>query len=76
MAYFMTALIPAMAVAVVVILAKRTASHDFICKHCSKSFRIKWPKVVITEHTGDRYKLVCPHCNTKDWCIKQPKNHR
>ena len=72
MEYLFAVLIPIVAVAIVVILAKRIASHSFKCKHCSKEFNIKWSKVVITEHSGNEYLLVCPYCKTKDWCTEQP----
>lgn len=74
MEHFFTILIPITMVAIVVILAKRTASRNFKCKHCSKDFHIKWAKLLVTEHSGDDYKLLCPHCNTKGWCTAQPKN--
>lgn len=74
MEYVLTALIPIVAVVIVVILAKRIASHSFQCKHCSKEFRIKWSKVIVTEHSGNDYMLVCPNCKTKSWCAKQPKS--
>ena len=72
MEHLFAALIPIVAVAIVVILAKRIASHSFKCKHCFKEFNIKWSKVVITEHSGNEYLLVCPYCKTKDWCTEQP----
>ena len=71
MEYLVTLLIPAIAVTVVVILAKRIASHTFKCKHCTKEFHIKWSKVIVTEHFDNEYMLVCPHCKTKDWCAEQ-----
>lgn len=73
MEYFFMALVPLVSVAIVVILAKRIASHSFQCKHCSREFKIKWPKVVVTEHFGREYMLVCPYCKTKGWCTEQPK---
>ena len=74
MEYFFSALIPIAAAAMVVLLAKRIASHSFQCKHCSKAFRIKWPRVMITRHSGNDYLLVCPYCKTKDWCTEQPES--
>ena len=74
MEYLLTILIPVAALAVIVILAKGIASNFFKCKHCGKEFSIKWTKVIITEHSGNNYKLLCPHCNTKDWCTTQPKS--
>ena len=74
MQYFITILILIIAVAIVVILAKRISLHSFKCKHCSREFRIKWSKVVVTEHLGNDYMLVCPYCKTKDWCTEQTKN--
>ena len=74
MEYLFTLLIPAVAVTVVVILSKRIASHTFKCKHCSKEFRIKWSKVIVTEHSDNEYMLVCPHCKIKGWCTEQTKN--
>ena len=65
-------LIPIVAATIVVILAKRIASHTFKCKHCSKEFSIKWPKVIVTEHSDNEYMLVCPYCKTKDWCTERP----
>ena len=74
MEYLFTLLIPTVAVTIVVILAKRIASHTFKCKHCAKEFHIKWSKVLVTEHSDNEYMLVCPHCKTKDWCPEQTKN--
>lgn len=65
-------LILIVAATIVVILAKRIASHTFKCKHCSKEFSIKWSKVIVTEHSDDEYMLVCPCCKTKDWCTERP----
>lgn len=59
---------------VVVLAAKKTASHKFKCRHCSEEFYINWPVVIITEHSDSEYRLVCPFCKTKDWCTQQPKN--
>ena len=72
MEHLFTVLIPIVALAIVVILAKCIASHTFKCKHCSKEFNIKWLKVVVTEHFDNEYMLVCPYCKTKDWCTEQP----
>ncbi len=73
MGYIFAVLIPIIAVAIIVILAKCIASHAFKCKHCSKDFNIKWPKAIVAEHSGNEYMLVCPYCKTKDWCTEQPK---
>ena len=73
MEYFLAVLFPIAAAAIIVILAKRIASHAFKCNHCSKEFRIKWSKVVVTEHSGNEYMLVCPYCKTTGWCTEQPK---
>lgn len=73
MEYLFTVLIPIVAVAIVVILSKRIASHTFKCKRCSKEFNIKWSKVIVTEHSDNEYMLVCPYCETKGWCTEQPK---
>ena len=73
MEYLFTVLIPIVAVAIVVILVKRIASHNFICKQCSKEFNIRWSKVIVTEHSDNEYMLVCPYCETKGWCTEQPK---
>lgn len=32
-----------------------------------------YAKVVATEHSDNEYMLVCPYCETKDWCTEQPK---
>lgn len=72
MEYLLIFLIPTVAAAIIVILAKRIAAHSFKCKHCSKMFHIKWTKVIVTEHSENEYKLLCPHCKTKDWCTEQP----
>lgn len=71
MKYFLIALIPIVAAVIIVILARRAASHTFKCKHCSEEFNIKWSKVVVTEHSGNEYMLTCPYCETKDWCTEQ-----
>lgn len=73
MEYLQSALIPAVAVAIIVILAKRVASHAFKCKNCSEVFHIRWFQVIVTEHSGNDYKLLCPHCKTKGWCTEQRK---
>ena len=73
MALLFTVLIPIVAVAIVVILARRIASHTFKCKHCSGEFNIKWSRVVFTEHFDNEYLLVCPYCKTKGWCEEQKK---
>lgn len=73
MDFILIALILTTAAAVVVLLARRITTHEFKCKHCSKTFRIKWLKVIITEHFENEYMLVCPYCQTKDWCAEQPK---
>ena len=71
MEYIISALIPVIAVAIVVVLAKRIASHTFWCKHCFKEFKIRWSKVIVTEHSGNEYMLVCPYCKIKDWCTEK-----
>lgn len=73
MEYLFIVAIPIVALAIVVILAKRIASHTFKCKHCSREFSIKWSQVVITEHSGSEYKLLCPFCKVRDWCTEQLK---
>ncbi len=73
MDYLLIALILIMAIVVVVLIAKSISLHKFKCKHCSNEFNIKWPKIIITEHSGSEYKLVCPFCKIKDWCTEQPK---
>ena len=73
MKYFFLALIPIVAIAIIVILAKRISSHTFKCKHCSKEFGIKWFNVIVTMHSDNEYMLTCPHCKTKDWCTEQSK---
>ena len=73
MEYWIALLIPILAAAVIVLLAMRVASHSFQCKHCAGQFHIRWGRVLITVHSGSGYKLVCPHCGTKGWCVAQPK---
>ncbi len=75
MDFLFLALLFIVAAAVIVAVAKSIASHRFICKHCSKAFRIKWTKVITAEHSGSEYMLVCPFCKTKDWCTEQPPKH-
>lgn len=65
-----TALVIVIAVAIVIVIAKTTANHAFECKHCNKSFRIKWTKVLVTEHSDKEYMLLCPYCKVKDWCTE------
>lgn len=74
MDFLLIALIFILAAAVVILIAKNIASHKFKCRHCSGEFRINWWKVMTTEHSGSEYKLVCPFCKIKDWCIEQPKD--
>ena len=71
MDFLLIALIFAIAAAVVVIIAKNIASHTFKCRHCSKEFHVKWSRIIITEHSGCEYRLVCPFCKVKDWCTEQ-----
>ena len=66
-----TVLIPLVAVASVIGISSRIASHSFRCKHCSQDFRIKWTRVLFTQHSGNEYLLACPHCKAGDWCRKQ-----
>ena len=73
MDFILITLIFLVAAIVVVLIAKNIATHKFKCKHCSKTFRIKWPRVIVTEHSENEYMLVCPYCKTKDWCTEQPK---
>ena len=73
MEYWFWILIPIAAVTVIVILAKGIAAQVFKCKHCQKEFRIPWTKVIVTEHSGNDYKLLCPHCRIKGWCTGQGK---
>ena len=74
MEYFITALIPIIAIIVVILISKRIASHKFKCKHCFKEFTIKWTTVLITMHDKNEYLIKCPYCYIKDWCIKRQKN--
>ena len=57
MEYWIALLIPILAAAVIVLLAMRVASHSFQCKHCAGQFHIRWPRVLITVHSGSEYKL-------------------
>ena len=75
MEYLFTALIPIIAVTIIVMLAKHIAAHRFKCPRCGEEFHIQWQKVIVTEHSGSNYMLVCPHCKAKGWCAKQPGNH-
>ncbi len=74
MDYLLIALIFIAAAVVVILIAKSISSHTFKCRHCSKDFYVKWPKIIITEHSGSEYRLECPFCKTKDWCTEQTKN--
>ena len=60
-----------LAATIVVVLAKRTASHSFQCRHCGQKFEISWKRAIITEHSGSDYKLLCPACNVRDWCTQR-----
>ena len=71
-----TALIPVVAVIIIVITAKRIASHTFRCKNCSAEFKITPSNVLVTSHYKKEYMLTCPCCKTKDWCIALPENNR
>ena len=73
MEYLVAAIIPVVAVITVVIVAKRIASHTFICKNCSAEFKIAPLKVLVTSHCDNEYMLECPCCKTKDWCIMRSK---
>ena len=73
MEYLFALLVPLVAVAIIVAVSKRIASHTFKCRHCSEEFRIKWWAVISTKHADNEYMLVCPCCNTKDWCTEQVK---
>lgn len=74
MDFILIALIFVAAAAVVVLIAKNIASHKFKCRHCSKDFYVKWPKIIVTEHSDSAYRLVCPFCNVEDWCAEQSQN--
>lgn len=71
MEYLFVILILIIAVAIIVISAKRIAAHTFMCKHCSEEFSITWYKIIVTEHSDDEYMLKCPYCKTKGWCTEQ-----
>ena len=71
--HFLTAIIPLLAILLVIIVCKRTASHFFKCKHCKKEFKISMLKVIVTEHVESEYMLKCPNCKTKDWCAQIDK---
>ena len=72
MEYLFAVLVPAIAVAVVIIVARSVAAHDFKCRHCGNIFKIKWTRVLITEHADKEYRLTCPHCAKRDFCTEQP----
>ena len=72
MEYLWTALVPVAGAILAFLSARHTASHPFRCRHCGKTFSIKWTKVLTTFHSGNDYKLECPHCKTKDWCSWLP----
>lgn len=73
MEIFFAVFVPFAAAIVIVALSMRIASHSFKCKNCTSEFHIKWPRVIITEHSDDEYMLVCPHCKTKGWCKMEMK---
>lgn len=70
MEYVFTLVVPLIAVVVIYIICKQIASHTFVCKHCAKEFTIKWYQVLVSEHSSNDYKLVCPYCKSKSWCEK------
>ena len=70
----LTVLLCIIAMATVILTAKNIASHKFECKHCSMEFRIKWTKVIITEHSNNEYMLTCPFCNVRGWCTEHQSN--
>lgn len=74
MDYFLIIFIFVAAAAVIVLIAKSIASHTFKCSHCSKAFYVTWPRIIITEHSGNAYRLTCPFCKIKDWCTEQSTN--
>ena len=69
--YLFSALIFIISAAIIVLVAKNTASHQFKCRHCSKEFYVNWLKILVTEHSDNEYKLECPFCKIKDWCTEQ-----
>lgn len=73
MEYIVALIIPALAVAVIMIVAKSIASHTFRCRNCSEEFSIRWSEVLFVQHYNDEYMLECPHCKTKGRCVQQPK---
>lgn len=74
MDFLFIALVVIIVAVIVVLIAKKIASHKFKCKHCSKEFNIKWYRVIITEHSDNEYRLVCPFCKIKDWCTELSEN--
>ena len=54
-------------------LTTETPKGKPCCKNCGGEFYIKWQKIIITQHVGNEYFLLCPHCKTIGWCVKQPK---
>ena len=76
MEFLFTALIPVIAVIIIVITVKRIASHTFRCENCSAEFTISPSKAIVATHYGNEYNLVCPCCETKGWCVALPENNR
>ena len=71
MEYIFAALVPVIAAAVIILIAMYVAAHSFRCRHCGRTFRIKWTRVLITEHSDNEYMLTCPHCGERDFCTEQ-----
>lgn len=61
-------------VVLVIIIAKIQSGKYFLCKHCSKEFKVKWTQLVFETHALDEHKLTCPYCKTKDFCKYIEKN--
>jgi DNA-directed RNA polymerase subunit RPC12/RpoP len=63
------------ALVVVIIVAVYICSHVFtkyhyICPNCSKTFKpASFAGSAFAMNMGQKRKVRCPHCNTKDWAL-------
>lgn len=55
--------------ALIVAQARALARCRFWCKSCGQLFALPWTKLLFRQHVNEEWRLTCPHCGHKGWCI-------
>lgn len=43
------------------------SKHKFKCSQCNKEFYPKWYQVMFETHSGEYFRIKCPHCKKKKY---------